>query len=52
MKIALSAGLLLGLFQHAAAFPCTWNGAGSSYVYREWVWSAFCLPWLRLRSIA
>lgn len=35
MKIAISVGLLLGLTQYAAAFPCTWNGAGSSYVYRE-----------------
>ena len=33
MKIALSAALVLGVAQYAAAFPCTWNGGGSSYVY-------------------
>lgn len=36
MKIALSAAaLLLGLAQRAEGFACTWNGAGSSYAYRE-----------------
>jgi hypothetical protein len=35
MKIAITAALVLGLAQYTAAFPCTWNGAGSSYVYRE-----------------
>lgn len=35
MKIAISAALLLGFVQGAAGFACTWNGAGSSYVYRE-----------------
>ena len=33
MKIALSAALVLGVAQYAAAFPCPWNGGGSSYVY-------------------
>lgn len=35
MKIAISVGLLLGLTHYAVAFPCYWNGAGSSYVYRK-----------------
>lgn len=36
MKIAVSAAaLLLGLAQRAEGFACTWNGAGSSYVYRK-----------------
>ena len=35
MKIAISAALVLGAAHYAAAFPCTWNGAGSSYVYRK-----------------
>lgn len=33
MKIAVFAALVLGLAHYAAAFLCTWNGAGSSYVY-------------------
>ena len=33
MKIAISAALVLGAAQYAAAFPCTWNGGGSSYMY-------------------
>lgn len=35
MKIAISAALVLGVTQYAAAFPCTWNGGGSSYVYHN-----------------
>ncbi len=35
MKIALTPALLLGLVGVASSFPCTWNGAGSSYVYEE-----------------
>lgn len=37
MKIAISAGLLLGVTHYAAAFPCPWNGGGSSYVY-DFTW--------------
>lgn len=33
MKIAISAAIFLGLAQYSAAFPCYWNGGGSSYVY-------------------
>ena len=33
MKIAISAALVLGAAHYAAAFPCPWNGDGSSYVY-------------------
>ncbi len=33
MKIAISAALVLGFAHYGGAFPCTWNGAGSSYVY-------------------
>jgi hypothetical protein len=35
MKIALTPALILGLAGVVSAFPCTWNGAGSSYVYEE-----------------
>jgi hypothetical protein len=33
MKIAISAALVLGMAHYTAAFPCYWNGGGSSYVY-------------------
>ena len=37
MKIAVTPALLVGAAGVASAFPCLWNGAGSSYVYENTV---------------